>query len=92
MLKACVVCGTPSQQSRCPTHRYQRPRGRAWRQQRQRIIQRDAYTCQHCGRQLHGTRDTHVDHITPLAQQPGPRTDAQLQTLCATCNQAKAAT
>jgi 5-methylcytosine-specific restriction endonuclease McrA len=89
MLKACVVCGTASDQARCIEHRYTRDRSRNARRQRQRIIERDGYQCQHCGRLLSGGRDTHADHIVPLAKQPGPRADHELQTLCDECNQLK---
>lgn len=90
MLKACVVCGTPSDQPRCPEHRYERDRSPAARMQRQRIIERDRYRCQRCGTYLTGARDTHVDHVIPLAK-GGNETDQNKQTLCATCNQRKGA-
>ena len=88
MLKACVVCGTPSDQARCEKHRYNRDRSRAARRQRLRIVRRDGYRCRRCGKLLAGTTDTHVDHIVPLAF-GGPTTDSNLQTLCAACNMAK---
>jgi len=90
MLQACVVCGTPSEQARCPAHRYQRDRRPRARRQRRRVIERDGFRCQECGCYLTGRRDTHVDHVEPLARRPGWRADHELQTLCAACNQAKA--
>lgn len=91
MLKACVKCGTPSEQARCPEHRYTRPRGRRYRQLRQRIIERDGYQCRRCGCYVEGKRDTHVDHIRPLADE-GQTIASNLQTLCRQCNEAKGAT
>lgn len=89
MLKACVVCGNPSDQGRCPAHRINRNGStRRSRKQRQRIIQRDGYQCQRCGRYLTGRQDTHADHIVPLAN-GGTWDDSNMQTLCAECNQTK---
>lgn len=88
MLKACVVCGAPSDQARCPAHRYTRQRGSQARKQRQRIIERDNYQCRYCHRYLNGTDDTHVDHIIPLSK-GGDESDMNKQTLCAECNLAK---
>lgn len=88
MLKACVVCSIPSDQARCPAHRYQRPRGRAYRQQRQRVLARDGYQCRECGTYV-GVM--HVDHVIPLAK-GGPTIERNLQVLCSACNQRKGAT
>jgi len=85
MLKACTVCGAASEQTRCPTHRYTRDRSRKARTQRARIIARDDYRCQACGKPLSGGQDTHVDHIVRLADE-GSESDANKQALCADCN------
>jgi len=54
-----------------------------WRKIRQRILQRDGYTCQACG--MEGNS---VDHIIPR-QHGGSDDDWNLQTLCVSCNSAK---
>jgi 5-methylcytosine-specific restriction endonuclease McrA len=53
-----------------------------------RIIERDGFICQRCGKRLSGGRDTHVDHIVRLAD-GGTEADSNKQTLCALCNQQK---
>ncbi len=54
-----------------------------WRKIRARILQRDGYTCQHCG--MEGNS---VDHIVPRSAGGGDH-DWNLQTLCTSCNSAK---
>jgi 5-methylcytosine-specific restriction endonuclease McrA len=54
-----------------------------WRKIRQRILQRDGYTCQQCG--MDGNS---VDHIVPR-QAGGGDEDWNLQTLCQSCNSSK---
>ena len=54
-----------------------------WRKIRQRILERDAYTCQACG--LEGNT---VDHITPRSLGGGDE-EFNLQCLCSKCNSAK---
>jgi 5-methylcytosine-specific restriction endonuclease McrA len=54
-----------------------------WRKIRQRILERDGYTCQQCG--LEGNT---VDHITPRSLGGGDE-DFNLQCLCSKCNSAK---
>jgi 5-methylcytosine-specific restriction endonuclease McrA len=85
-----VVCGKPSEQARCPDHRYTRQRGAGQRRQRLRIIERDGFRCVKCGKYVTGGMDTHVDHIVALAN-GGDEGDANKQTLCAPCNRAKQA-
>ena len=59
---------------------------RRWRELRVSILERDAYTCQHCG--LAGLE---VDHIRPICK-GGPIWDpANLQTLCKSCHSLKTA-
>ena len=61
--------------------------GRPWRRIRERILQRDLYTCQACGLVA---ADAEVDHIVNLAQ-GGGEGDENLQTLCGPCHRAKTA-
>jgi len=88
-LHACVVCGKPSEQARCAEHRYTRDRSPRARQQRQRVLERDGYRCQLCGRQLHGGRDTHIDHIVPLSKGGSGVTwdDSNVRATCKQCNE-----
>lgn len=54
-----------------------------WRKIRQRILQRDGYTCQACGGEGNS-----VDHILPRLA-GGTDDDWNLQTLCGSCNSSK---
>ena len=54
-----------------------------WRKIRQRILQRDGYTCQMCGGEGNS-----VDHIVPRLA-GGSDDDWNLQTLCGSCNSSK---
>lgn len=54
-----------------------------WRKIRQRILQRDGYTCQHCGGEANS-----VDHIVPRALN-GSDEEWNLQSLCTPCNSSK---
>jgi hypothetical protein len=54
-----------------------------WRKIRQRILERDQYTCQICG--MEGNT---VDHIIPRSSNGGDE-DFNLQCLCSRCNSSK---
>jgi 5-methylcytosine-specific restriction endonuclease McrA len=54
-----------------------------WRKIRSRILQRDGYTCQHCGSEANS-----VDHIVPRSLN-GTDEDWNLQSLCTPCNSSK---
>ncbi len=54
-----------------------------WRKIRQRILQRDGYTCQMCGGEGNS-----VDHILPRLS-GGSDDEWNLQTLCGSCNSSK---
>jgi 5-methylcytosine-specific restriction endonuclease McrA len=57
-----------------------------WRKIRQRILQRDGYTCQRCG-----ADGNSVDHIIPRHAFTHGDADheSNLQTLCGSCNSSK---
>lgn len=57
---------------------------KGWRMQRERVLLRDRYTCQHCG--CYGDQ---VDHIHGDAEQVV--TDDRLQVLCLGCHSQKTA-
>ena len=65
----------------------QRIVGRELQRIRDRILLRDEYTCQKCGRV---TVDLEVDHIVPL-HLGGQESDANRQCLCRTCHDIKSA-
>ena len=52
---------------------------------RQRVLVRDAWACQQCGRVCADKREAHVDHITPKAQ-GGQDVMENLRTLCIRCH------
>ena len=55
-----------------------------------KVLQRDRFTCQHCGKSPAKDIgvDLHVDHIVPLSR-GGETTMENLQTLCSACNLGK---
>ena len=57
---------------------------------RQRIKERDNYTCQYCGLSIAQEANLllEIDHIIPLSKK-GLTTEENLQTLCWRCNRAK---
>jgi 5-methylcytosine-specific restriction protein A len=70
---------------------YQRGYGsKAWYAMRQRVLVRDAWACQQCGRVCADKREAHVDHITPKAQ-GGQDVMENLRTLCIRCHSRKTA-
>jgi 5-methylcytosine-specific restriction endonuclease McrA len=71
------------------------PSGPEWHRAKARIIDRDGWRCQACGRDVYSDdmpdddpRKAVVDHIIPLAE-GGSNGDANLQTLCIGCKFAK---
>lgn len=86
-LKACMVCGAPSPDVRCPKHQL---RDRTiTRRQRLRILARDRWVCQECGVALKPGRDAddsaHVGHRVALAD-GGSDDDRNLYASCRRCN------
>ena len=57
-----------------------------WRRLRRRILARDSWECQACGKLL-GRAE--VDHITPVFKGGKPFEDANCQVLCVSCHIAK---
>jgi 5-methylcytosine-specific restriction endonuclease McrA len=82
MLRACIVCGRPSERSRCPDHPYKRPDygGRPWRRLRAQIIARDGGQCVRCGSQVSHLEVHHMDG------RPSNNDPANLVTLCRSCH------
>ena len=55
------------------------------RELRERIMERDNYTCQMCGKYMPDEVGLHVDHIIPVAK-GGKSIESNLQVLCDKCN------
>lgn len=55
---------------------------------RQKIITRDNYTCQLCGKYMPDEVGLHVDHIIPISK-GGKTVSSNLQVLCSKCNGSK---
>jgi 5-methylcytosine-specific restriction endonuclease McrA len=91
LLKSCAVCGAVSDQARCPAHRYTRARSSRTHAQRRRVLARDGYRCQLCGRYLSGGADSHIDHIRPLSKGGSQATwdDSNVRATCKECNERK---
>lgn len=67
----------------------QMERGRAWMSKRERVAQRFGYRCAECGLVLMPGK-WECDHIVPR-EQGGSNDEANLQSLCVPCHQAKTA-
>ena len=52
---------------------------------RKKVMERDNYTCQFCGRYMPDGKNIHIDHIIPVSK-GGKTVMSNLQVLCATCN------
>lgn len=102
-LKACTNCGSPRTRdphTPCPGcgHRATGQRGSTSTGRRARtaaihqaITLDGGLYCAQCDEPLTGGRDTHHDHITPLAR-GGTSHPSNMQILCAPCNLRKGAT
>ena len=55
------------------------------RELRRRIIERDNYTCQICGKYMPDEVGLHVDHVIPI-KRGGKSVESNLQVLCDKCN------
>lgn len=62
-----------------------RIRGAQWQNIKQRVMIRDGFSCQLCGRTGGSLQ---VDHIIPL-EQGGSNNDSNLQVLCVDCHKQK---
>lgn len=61
-----------------------------WGTVRERVLERDSYTCQECGEDVEdGYGNAHVDHIVPISKAGSPLDPQNLRTLCASCNTSK---
>ena len=56
--------------------------------QRFRILQRDNFRCQYCGRTAKDDIKLEIDHITPICR-GGTSDDSNLITACMPCNRSK---
>ena len=65
-------------------YRWAGRKGARWRRVRLEVLERDGWTCAHCGRQA----DT-VDHRIPLKNGGAPYDLDNLATLCRPCNSRK---
>jgi 5-methylcytosine-specific restriction endonuclease McrA len=85
MLRACIDCGSLSDQPHCPKHRGKSRNGstRAWRKIRAAVLKRDNYICFYCGRKA-----TTVDHLLPVSR-GGSDEEENLVAACAAHNGAK---
>lgn len=95
MLKACLTCGAPSDQPRCPAHRTRTARPRkpgatgnrgsthASRKRRAKILRAANYRCFYCGAPA-----TIGEHYIALTN-GGTDTEDNLVASCRPCNQAK---
>ena len=55
---------------------------------RKKIMQRDNYTCQICGKYMPDEIGLHIDHIVPISK-GGKSVASNLQVLCSKCNGSK---
>ena len=58
------------------------------RELREKIMKRDNYTCQFCGKYMPDEVGLHIDHIVPIAK-GGKSVESNLQVLCSKCNASK---
>lgn len=57
---------------------------------RKKIMERDRYTCQNCGKYMPDEVGLHIDHIIPIAK-GGKSVASNLRVLCSKCNGSKGA-
>lgn len=97
--KACVVCGRPSRESRCPDHRrtpgarkppaYRTYRGTArFRRVRELVWERDGGRCGRCGRLVTEGEKWDLGHLVPH-HQGGPFEADNLRVEHVGCNRAQ---
>jgi 5-methylcytosine-specific restriction endonuclease McrA len=75
---------------------YRRPRkvrrdlkSAAWQSVRKRVLARDGWTCQGCGRRQGEVARMVVDHKVPPERGGAPYDEDNLQVLCSGCNYSK---
>lgn len=65
-------------------------RSSAWWKVRQKVMQRDRFTCTNCGADVRGKGEGRVDHILPRKDRPDLALDeGNLRTLCVACDNAR---
>lgn len=99
----CLVCGIPTNSSRCPQcqslYEQAHPRIRQtptqrgydyeWRKIRMAVLVRDNWTCHYCQKKLVGA-DATVDHLIPVSVDPSLRLNrSNLVSACRSCNSSK---
>jgi len=95
--KHCIICGKDlpkSQRKYCGRNCWDNwyvgiPHHVFWGEVRLRVLQRDDYTCQKCGKQNLQYNDQKVDHIVPVSMGGDNFDMKNLQTLCHECHVAK---
>jgi len=80
-----VIIGRGSYCTACQPPKARKGSTRQWRELRQRILERDGYTCRTCGAPA-----THVDHVVPVVK-GGRDHGANLAAACQSCNLEKGA-
>lgn len=94
-LQTCRVCSRPSRSPRCDRHQLPpRPRGNAFEPTRQRVAERDGWTCALCGEAIDpALRKPHPDalHIDHLEQRAAGGSDdpSNLRATHARCNKSR---
>lgn len=75
----------------CTLHEYNSKNQRklATRQLREKIMRRDNYTCQICGKYMPDEVGLQIDHIVPISKN-GKTVESNLRVLCSKCNGRKA--
>lgn len=63
--------------------------GKAWHSMRLRVLARDNWQCQTCGRVCSDPKEAHVDHKIPKRLQDGEDREELLWTLCIRCHAKK---
>lgn len=92
----CRVCGEPASANRtrycserCKRIASAVQRMFSWPAVRERVLERDGWTCQNCGADVSEDADPEVDHIRPISEDGHPFDERNLTTLCVACHREK---